>query len=61
MGELINQFRLVDDELVGLLALNREDEISPAQLQRLDFLLDQRGQQIDEHIASLFAADKFAA
>jgi hypothetical protein len=35
------------DELSFLLALNREDEITAVQLQRLDFLLEQRGRAID--------------
>ena len=50
-----------NDELSFLLALNREDQITAPQLQRLDFLLHQRGQQIDTQIALLHHPDKQAA
>jgi len=50
-----------DEELSLLLALNREKEITPAQLERLDFLLEQRGLQIEAHLQALYDQDKFAA
>jgi hypothetical protein len=49
------------EELAFLLRLKREDEISAAQLARLDFLLDQRGRQIDAHINAIHYHDHQAA
>jgi hypothetical protein len=62
MSDLNQQLRFaVNDELALLLALNREDEITPAQMQRLDFLLTARGQQIEAHIHALHYHDNYAA
>ena len=49
----MREFNLIEtEELSLLLALKREAEITPAQLARLDFLLEQRGLQIDAHLQS---------
>ena len=48
-------------ELAHLLALNREDEITAAQLARLDALLAQRGQLIEDRIQALLYHDNHAA
>ena len=50
-----------DEELSLLLALNREKGITPAQLERLDFLLEQRGRQIEAHRQILHYQSKYAA
>jgi hypothetical protein len=50
-----------ETELSQLLALNREDQITAAQLARLDALLQQRGQLIEDHILTLNYHDKCAA
>jgi hypothetical protein len=64
MNDLNNGFRLpADEEISRLLALNREDEISDAQLARLDALLNERGIEIEDHIHALHYpnTDKCAA
>lgn len=61
MSDLRSQLRLVETELALLLALNREAEITPAQLEKLDALLSARGQLIDKHIALIHCPDKHAA
>ena len=58
----MREFIQIDtEELSLLLALKREAEITPAQLERLDFLLETRGQQIEAHLASLHCQDQRAA
>ena len=49
------------EELSLLLALKREAEITPAQLEKLDFLLEMRGQQIEAHLESLHCQNQQAA
>lgn len=62
MEELKSKWRAtINNELLQLLELNRENKITQAQLQRLDFLLQQRGQEIDAHIARCFATNKQVA
>jgi len=54
MRDLNREFSLVaNEELAHLLALNRNDEITAAQLTRLDALLEQRGLKIETHIHAL--------
>jgi hypothetical protein len=54
MSDLRGDLRFANTtELAHLLALNREDEITAAQLVRLDALLAQRGQLIEAHIQAI--------
>ena len=62
MSDLSQQLSFaVNDELALLLALNREDNITHAQLQRLDLLLERRDQQIEAQLQVLHYHQQHAA